>query len=146
MYKRQALVGGLALTCGVALTTTAGWLIVAASYKPQILTLLAAIVLVRAFGIARPALRYAERIRSHDAALSFLARERAATYSRLIPLTPARLGRRSRGEVLAGVVDDLDDIAYAQVRSVVPVVALLVTGALAAFANALFLLLSLIHI
>ncbi|MCB1252420.1 MAG: thiol reductant ABC exporter subunit CydC [Austwickia sp.] len=133
-----ALVGGLALTCGVALTTTAGWLIVAASYRPQILTLLAAIVLVRAFGIARPALRYAERIRSHDAALRFLADERATTYSRLIPLTPARLGRRSRGDVLAGVVDDLDDIAYAQVRVVVPVVALLFAGLLAAVANALF--------
>ena len=41
-----ALVGGLALTCGVALTTTSGWLIVAASHRPQILTLLGAIVLV----------------------------------------------------------------------------------------------------
>ena len=135
-----ALLGGLALACGVALTTTSGWLIVAASYHPQILTLLAAIVLVRAFGIARPALRYAERIRSHDAALASLAEERAATYARLVPLTPARLGRRSRGDVLAGVVDDLDDIAYAQVRVVVPMVALLVSGLLAAFANALILL------
>lgn len=135
-----ALLGGLALTCGVALTTTSGWLIVAASYQPQILTLLAAIVLVRAFGIARPALRYAERIRSHDAALAYLAEERARTYARLVPLTPARLGRRSRGEILTGVVDDLDDIAYAQVRFIVPMVALLVSGLLAAFADALILL------
>lgn len=134
-----ALVGGLALSCGVALTTTAGWLIVTASYRPQILTLLAAIVLVRAFGIARPALRYAERVRSHDAALRFLAEERAETYRRLIPLTPARLGRRSRGDILAAVVDDLDDIAYAQVRVVVPVVALAVTGLLAALVASLFL-------
>ncbi|MBW3084024.1 putative ABC transporter ATP-binding protein [Austwickia sp. TVS 96-490-7B] len=134
-----ALVGGVALTCGVALTTTAGWLIVAASYHPQILTLLAAIVLVRAVGIARPALRYVERVRSHDAALRFLADERARTYERLIPLTPARLGRRSRGDVLAGVVDDLDDIAYAQVRVVVPFVALVVTAGLAALANAVIL-------
>ncbi|GAB78637.1 ATP-binding cassette, subfamily C, CydC [Austwickia chelonae] len=134
-----AFVGGLALTCGVALTATSGWLIVAASYQPQILTLLAAIVLVRAFGIARPALRYVERIRSHDAALSFLAEERARVYGRLIPLTPARLGRRSRGEVLAGAVDDLDDIAYAQVRVVVPLVALVVSGVLAAMANAVIL-------
>lgn len=135
-----AVVGGLALSCGVALTTTAGWLIVRAAERPQILTLLAAIVLVRAFGMARPALRYAERIRSHDAALDFLAEERARTYARLIPLTPARLGRRSRGDLLAAVVDDLDDIAYAQVRVVVPVVALLVTGLVTAFTAALFLL------
>lgn len=134
-----ALVGGLALSCGVALTTTAGWLIVKAAERPQILTLLAAIVLVRAFGIARPALRYVERVRSHDAALAYLAEERAETYRRLIPLTPARLGRRSRGDILAGVVDDLDDIAYAQVRVVVPLVALAVTGLLATFVTALFL-------
>lgn len=124
-------IGGLALTSGLALTATSGWLIVAASLQPQILTLLSAIVLVRAFGIARPLLRYAERVRSHDRALGWLARERATVYGALIPLTPARLGRRARGEVLAGVVDDLDDLAYAQVRVVVPVVALGLTGAAA---------------
>ncbi len=122
----------LALGCGIALTATSGWLIVAASFRPQILTLLAAIVLVRTFGIARPALRYAERIRSHDAALGFLADQRASTYARLVPLTPARLGRRSRGDVLAAVVDDLDDLAYAQVRFVVPALAMLAAGLLAA--------------
>lgn len=127
-----AALGTLALTCGVALTATSGWLIVAASFRPQILTLLAAIVLVRAFGIARPALRYAERVRSHDAALGHLARERESVYRALVPLTPARLGRRARGDVLAGVVDDLDDLAYAQVRVVVPLVSLVGTGLLAA--------------
>ena len=59
-----AVVGGLAMACGVALTATSGWLIVAASFEPPILTLLVAIVLVRAFGIARPALRYVERVRT----------------------------------------------------------------------------------
>ncbi len=135
----SALIGGLALTSGVALTASSGWLIVAASFRPQILTLLAVIVLVRAFGIARPVLRYAERVRSHDAALAFLAEERTRTYQRLIPLTPARLGRRGRGDVLAGVVDDLDDIAFAQVRVVVPLVALGVTGVLAMLLNAFVL-------
>lgn len=135
----SALIGGLALTSGVALTATSGWLIVAASFKPQILTLLAVIVLVRAFGIARPVLRYVERVKSHDAALGYLAEERTRIYQRLIPLTPARLGRRGRGDVLAGVVDDLDDIAYAQVRVVVPLVALAVTGVLAAVLNAVVL-------
>ena len=131
--------GTLALTSGVALTATSGWLIVAASFRPQILTLLAAIVLVRAFGMARPALRYAERVRSHDAALGYLARRRAEVYRRLVPLTPARLGRRSRADVLAGVVDDLDDLAYAQVRVVVPLVSMIGTGLLAAALVALVL-------
>lgn len=125
------LIGGLALSSGLALTATSGWLIVAASLRPQILTLLSAIVLVRAFGIARPVLRYVERVRSHDRALSWLAQQRAAVYARLIPLTPARLGRRARGQVLGGVVDDLDDLAYAQVRVLVPIMALAVTGVVA---------------
>ncbi len=133
----SAIIGGLALTSGVALTASSGWLIVAASFQPPILTLLAVIVLVRAFGIARPVLRYVERVKSHNAALAFLAEERTRTYRRLIPLTPARLGRRGRGDVLAGVVDDLDDIAHAQVRVVVPIVALVVTGLLSALLNAL---------
>ena len=49
-----ALLGGAATTAGIALTATSGWLIVRASEQPVILTLLTAIVGVRAFGIARP--------------------------------------------------------------------------------------------
>jgi hypothetical protein len=66
--KRAAVIGGLASASGIALTATSGWLIVAASHQPVILTLLAVIVAVRTFGIARPVLRYAERVRSHDSA------------------------------------------------------------------------------
>lgn len=114
------LLGGLATSCGVALTATSGWLIVQASTGPVILTLLVAIVGVRAFGIGRPVLRYAERIASHDVALAELADRRTEVYRRLIPLTPARLGRRSRSEVLTAVVRDLDDVVEARVRVTVP--------------------------
>ena len=64
------LLGGIATTSGVALTATSGWLIVRASQRPPILLLLTAIVAVRAFGMARPAFRYWERLRSHDAAIA----------------------------------------------------------------------------
>ena len=84
------LLGGAATTCGIALTATSGWLIVRASERPVILTLLAAIVAVRAFGMARPFFRYLERLVSHDAALDDLARRRTAVYAALVPLTPAR--------------------------------------------------------
>ncbi|KGN31691.1 ABC transporter ATP-binding protein [Knoellia sinensis KCTC 19936] len=112
--------GGLALTSGVALTATSGWLIVRASERPVILTLLTAIVSVRAFGMARPFFRYLERVRSHDSALAGLAGARTDVYAALIPLTPARLGRRSRSAVLSGVVDDLTDVVEAHVRVRVP--------------------------
>src|SRR4249919_2687820 len=108
--------GATALGSGVALTATSGWLVVRASQQPVILTLLTAIVAVRAFGIARPVFRYWERLTSHDAALALLAERRTSTYQALVPLTPARLGRRRRSDVLTGVVDDLTDAVDAQVR------------------------------
>jgi len=125
------LLGGAATTSGIALTATSGWLIVRASERPVILTLLTAIVAVRTFGIARPFFRYIERIRSHDAALDDLARRRTSVYAALIPLTPARLGRATRAQVLTGVVDDLTDTVEAQVRVSVPVLSSVVAGLLA---------------
>jgi len=125
------LLGGIATTSGIALTATSGWLIVRASERPPILLLLTAIVAVRAFGMARPAFRYWERLRSHDAALCDLANRRTTAYERLIPLTPARLGRRGRADLLTGVVDDLSDVVDAQVRVTVPVLAALVASATA---------------
>ncbi|GAA1148250.1 thiol reductant ABC exporter subunit CydD [Ornithinicoccus hortensis] len=127
------LLGGLSTGCGVALTAASGWLIVQASFQPVILTLLVAIVGVRAFGIGRPLLRYAERVVSHDIALADLAWRRSRAYDRLIPLTPARLGRRSRADVLTAVVQDLDDVADRTVRVTVPLLA-------AAFASGLAVL------
>ncbi|MBC9957898.1 thiol reductant ABC exporter subunit CydC [Yimella sp. cx-51] len=116
-------IGGLAVGCGVFLTATSGWLIVQASTHPVILTLLTAVVGVRAFGMGRPAFRYAERVISHDAALDTLRQRRTQTYRALIPLTPARLGRRRRADLLTGVVRDLDDEVDLQVRTAVPLVA-----------------------
>jgi thiol reductant ABC exporter CydC subunit len=112
----------------MALTATSGWLIVRASERPVILTLLTAIVAVRAFGMARPVFRYWERLTSHDAALALLAARRTSAYEALIPLTPARLGRRRRSDVLTGVVDDLTDVVDAQVRVTVPVISTAVAG------------------
>lgn len=140
--RRLALataVGGLATTSGVALTATSGWLIVQASYQPVVLTLLVAIVGVRAFGLARPVLRYAERIVSHDVALETLAAERTRAFQRLIPLTPARLGRRSRGDVLTAVVRDLDDVTDEKVRVTVPLWGAVLASAVAALVVGAFL-------
>ena len=127
--RLAGLWGGLALTSGVALTATSGWLIVRASERPVILTLLTAIVGVRAFGMARPFFRHLERLRSHDTALGDLAEARTRVYAALVPLTPARLGRRSRSAVLTGVVEDLTDVVEAHVRVRGPVLSAVVAAA-----------------
>ncbi|HZW44403.1 MAG TPA: thiol reductant ABC exporter subunit CydC [Dermatophilaceae bacterium] len=131
------LLGGVATASGIALTATSGWLIVRASERPVILTLLTAIVAVRTFGMARPVFRYWERLRSHDVALTDLAERRTAAYARLIPLTPARLGRRGRADLLTGVVDDLSDVVDAQVRVTVPILSTLIASVLAVIVAAL---------
>ncbi|WP_240341613.1 thiol reductant ABC exporter subunit CydC [Janibacter melonis] len=130
------LLGGAASACGVALTATSGWLVVRADERPQIMLLLTAVVAVRTFGLGRPVFRYLERLRSHDAALADLARRRAETYARLVPLTPARLGRRGRADLLTGVVDDLTDVTEAPVRVTVPLLGALAAGGLASVLTA----------
>ncbi|WP_181311231.1 thiol reductant ABC exporter subunit CydD [Nocardioides campestrisoli] len=107
--------GALSVASGVALTATAAWLITRASEHPPVLMLMIAIVGVRTFGIARPVLRYAERLVSHDAALRLLAERRAQVYDALVPLVPGRLGLR-RGDLLASVVDDVDALVDEQLR------------------------------
>jgi ATP-binding cassette subfamily C protein CydCD len=134
--ERRGLLGAtvldaLASASGVALTATAGWLIVQASTRPAVLTLLVAVVGVRAFGLARPVLRYVERLWSHDAALRLLARRRVEVYDALVPLVPGRLGRR-RGDVLSSVVEDVDSVVDRQLRVRMPLVQLGLVGLLAA--------------
>lgn len=131
-----AMLGGLATVSGVALTALAGWLIVRAAAMPAILTLTVAMVGVRTFGLARPGLRYVERLWSHDAALRLLAQTRVQVYDTLVPLTPGSLGRR-RGDLLAAMVDDTDGVLDAELRVRLPrrsfvVAAVLATAAAAA--------------
>ena len=131
------MLAALASASGVALTATAGWLIVQASTRPPVLTLLVAIVAVRTFGLARPVLRYVERLRSHDAALRLLARRRVDVYDALVPLVPGRLGKQ-RGDVLTSVVDDVDSVVDSELRVKLPLrsyalvwlLAVVATGAL----------------
>jgi ATP-binding cassette, subfamily C, bacterial CydCD len=125
--RTGTLLGVLSVGSGVALTATASWLITSASSHPPVLTLMVAIVGVRAFGLARPALRYAERLVSHDAALRLLAERRADVFDVLVPLVPGRLGPR-RGDVLTSVVDDVDSLLDRQLRMRQPIATALWVG------------------
>lgn len=133
-YALAHLFGVLAATSGVALTATAGWLIARAAEQPPVLTLMVAIVGVRTFGLARPVLRWLERLLGHDLALHELAVRRAEVYAALVPLVPGRLGRR-RGDLLASVVDDVDAVLDERLRVRAPLWTWLgtslLTGALA---------------
>lgn len=124
-----ALAAGAA-AAGIALLATSGWLISRAAQRPQILTLMVAIVAVRGFGLSRALLRYGERLSSHDLALRRLARLRERFFARLVPLVPGDLRARG-GDLLARFVADIDTLSEVYLRALIPaaVAALVVAGA-----------------
>ena len=132
------LASAAALGAGVVLTATAAWLIARASQMPPVITLWIAIAGVRFFGIARPVFRYVGRLMSHDAAFRVVAEFRTKVYERLIPLTPSRLGRHHRGQILAGLVSDVDAVQEFDLRVLEPgAVAALVSAGCVALAVAI---------
>ena len=141
------LAGVGAAGAAVGLTATSAWLISRAAEQPPVLYLMVAIVAVRAFGIGRAALRYAERLASHDAAFRVLGELRSDAYRRLERLAPAGLAEFRSGDLLARLVADIDGLADVWLRVLLPyavagivgvgsvlVVALLVPAAGAALA------------
>jgi ATP-binding cassette subfamily C protein CydC len=131
--------GALAIGFGVALMTTAGYLISRAAERPEILSLTVAIVAVRFFGLARPLARYFERLASHDLALRSLGRVRRRFYERMEPLAPAQLESYRRGELLGRMVGDVDTLQGLYLRGLGPPLVALLTGAACVGVAAAFL-------
>jgi len=114
------LAGSGAAACAIGLTTTSAWLISRAAEQPPMFVLMLAITGVRAFGIGRGVLRYAERLTAHDAAFRVLGELRAATYARLARLAPAGLAELRSGDLLSRLVGDVDGLADLWLRVLLP--------------------------
>ncbi|PRY47873.1 ATP-binding cassette subfamily C protein CydCD [Geodermatophilus tzadiensis] len=122
-WPRRALVrtvaaGTASAGAGVALTAVSGWLIVRAAEMPPVLTLLVAIVGVRAFGLGRAGLRWGERLAAHDAALRAAADLRVRVWRALAAQGVA--ADRTPGSALARVVGDVGLVQDLSVRVVPP--------------------------
>lgn len=115
-----ALSGTAALGAGLGLTAVAAWLIAKAAEQPPIDELLLAAVAVRAFGVSKGVLRYAERLLSHDAAFRALAELRLRVYRQLTRLTPAGLAAFRRGDLLTRLSDDVTTVQDRYPRVLVP--------------------------
>jgi ATP-binding cassette subfamily C protein CydCD len=113
---------------GIALTAVSGWLIVRAAEQPPILTLLVAIVAVRAAGLGRAGLRWLERLAGHDAAFQLAARTRLRLWRALVAQGPA--ADRTPGRALARLVGDVGLLQDLSVRVGTPplVAAVVLTG------------------
>ncbi|MEJ2863148.1 thiol reductant ABC exporter subunit CydD [Actinomycetospora flava] len=138
-WALAVLLGAGAVACGVALTGTSAWLISTAALHPPVLTLMVAIVAVRAFGLARGALRYAEQLVAHDAALRLGADLRVRLWTALVRLGPAVTARRRRGDLLARLVGDVDAAEDVVVRVALPAARAALVGVAAVAALALVL-------
>jgi thiol reductant ABC exporter CydC subunit len=130
--------GSLTVIFGVGLMATAGYLISRAAEHPAVLSLTAAIVGVRFFGLARPLVRYAERLSSHDVALRALGRARLRVYERLERLAPTQLGSERRGDLLARLVSDVDALQNLHLRGIAPPLVALCAGTVAVGTAAAF--------
>ncbi|TSA83114.1 ATP-binding cassette domain-containing protein [Deinococcus detaillensis] len=122
--KRYALplfLALLAALCAFGLTATGGALLVRASQHPE--TLLALGVLttgVRAFGMGRSGLRYAERLLSHGAALTQAQVLRAQLYVRLAPLGRELPAQHGQGALLLRAGADVDALTFETLRADLP--------------------------
>ncbi|MGE5434717.1 MAG: thiol reductant ABC exporter subunit CydC [Candidatus Doudnabacteria bacterium] len=131
--------GTLTVVFGIGLMATAGYLISRAAERPAILSLTVAIVGVRFFGLARPVVRYLERLSSHDVALRALGRVRVRVYERLERLAPTQLVSNRRGDLLARLISDVDSLQNLHLRGLAPPLVALCASTAAVGAAAAFL-------
>ncbi|GHF42434.1 ABC-type transport system involved in cytochrome bd biosynthesis fused ATPase/permease subunit [Deinococcus metalli] len=120
-----ALLGLLAALAGVGLAFSSGLLISRAALRPEdFLSLTLLVTTVRALGLGRAALRYAERVVGHAEALRGAQRLRLALFD-----TVARFGRdllafERSGDVLARSGADVDARMFHALRVTLPLWAL----------------------
>jgi len=130
--------GAASWLAGIVLTGAATWLLVRAATLPPVLTLSTAVVLVRGSAVARPLLRYLERLVAHDVAFARLGEWRARVFADLIPRVPGPRLRR-RGDLLTRVGDDVDARVDGLLRGRLPALAAALTLAAVAV-TAVFML------
>lgn len=125
------LVGLGTAATGIGVLATSAYLLSEAALRPPILSLMVAIVGVRAFALGRVCFRYLERLVTHDVALRLLVRLRAWFVGRLEPLAPGGLDAFRSGELLQRLAGDVDEVQDLLVRALAPPAVALGAAALA---------------
>lgn len=115
--------GFLTFLTASMLTFTSGFLITRAAEAPyNILMLYVPIVLVRAFGIARPVVRYMERLVGHNTVLKILADIRVRLYDALEPQALFIRSRFQTGDLVGTLADDIEHLQDAYIRTIFPTI------------------------
>lgn len=125
------LLGVGTVVANTGLLATAAYIISKAALKPLLIELTGVIYLVRFFGIARAAVRYEERLVSHNVTFRLLATLRAWFYRRLEPLAPGGLGSYRSGDLLSRIIKDIEELEGIYQQVVAPVLIAALTTLLA---------------
>lgn len=121
------LLGVATFASAAALMFTSGFLISKSATMPEnILLVYIPIVLVRTFGIARPVLKYLERLASHNLVLKFLSAMRVRLYQGLEKQSLKLKSRFSTGDLLGILADDVEHLQNLYLRTIFPTVFALV--------------------
>lgn len=104
-----------------ALMFVSGFLISRSAQHPSnILIIYVPIVLTRAFGIARPVFRYAQRLVSHNWVLRVVSKTRKRLYESAASTASSIRGQLQTGEVLSLLADDLEHLQNLYLRTIFP--------------------------
>ena len=112
--------GAGTVLAGMSLMGTSGYLISRAAERPPILDLMLVFAAVRLFGLARPALRYLERLASHELTFRVLRAVRAWFVGALLPLSQGQLAMFRSGDLLSRLASDVDALQESYLRVVAP--------------------------
>lgn len=130
------LCGVLCLGASIALAGVSAWLIARASQMPPVLSLQVAAVGVRTFGVTRALMRYLQRIFSHKVALNGMDSLRLSVYDSLATGSIDRVARIQRGDLLARIGHDIDEVGNLVVRSILPILVAVIVSIGTIFATA----------
>lgn len=122
LFKWGLVVSGLQGLSAVSLLAASAWLISRAAEVTSIVYLGIAIVGVRGFAVGRATFRYFERLLLHESAFRLLSSRRPEIFKKLAPFIPAGMGQVGRGETLARVVNDVDELQNLSLRVITPLV------------------------
>ena len=123
----SVLAGAATVLAGVGLMATSGFLVSRAAERPPILDLMVLFTAVRFFGLARPALRYAERLISHDLTFRILVVVRRWFVGALLPLSQGQLAGFRAGDLLSRLASDVETLQEAWLRVAAPAAVAVVT-------------------
>ena len=125
----------LGLASSIGLLNVSGWFLAATAIAGagSLFNFFYPSASVRGLAISRTALRYVEKIVTHDATFRILAKLRVQVFEKIIPLSPAVLNRYRNSDLLNRLVSDVDTLDSLYLRLIAPFISAILVIALMTF-------------